>query len=190
DMGHCGKNNIRISWIFVKLMLILNYFGQGAWLLENKGLVLGEINPFYAIMPDWFVVWGVTIATIAAVIASQAMISGSFTLIAEAGRLNLWPKVTIGDPGDHKGQIYVPAVNLILYLGCMLIILIFRESSNMEAAYGLSINMPFIMTTILMTTFMLRKKINIAFIALFAGVYMVIEVAFLVGNISKIAQDR
>ncbi|MVZ63397.1 KUP/HAK/KT family potassium transporter [Sphingobacterium humi] len=187
DMGHCGKNNIRISWIFVKLMLILNYFGQGAWLLENKGLVLGEINPFYAIMPDWFVVWGVTIATIAAVIASQAMISGSFTLIAEAVRLNIWPKVTIRYPSDHKGQIYVPSVNLILYLGCMLIILIFRESSNMEAAYGLSINMTFIMTTILMTTFMLRKKINIAFIALFAGVYMVIEVAFLVGNISKIA---
>lgn len=187
DMGHCGKNNIRISWIFVKLMLILNYFGQGAWLLENKGLVLGEINPFYAIMPDWFVVWGVTIATIAAVIASQAMISGSFTLIAEAVRLNIWPKVTIRYPSDHKGQIYVPSVNLILYLGCMLIILIFRESSNMEAAYGLSINMTFIMTTILMTTFMLRKKINITFIALFAGVYMVIEVAFLVGNISKIA---
>ena len=138
-------------------------------------------------MPDWFVVWGVTIATIAAVIASQAMISGSFTLIAEAVRLNIWPKVTIRYPSDHKGQIYVPSVNLILYLGCMLIILIFRESSNMEAAYGLSINMTFIMTTILMTTFMLRKKINIAFIALFAGVYMVIEVAFLVGNISKIA---
>ncbi len=187
DMGHCGKNNIRISWIFVKLMLIFNYFGQGAWLLENKGLVLGEINPFYAIMPDWFVVWGVTIATIAAVIASQAMISGSFTLIAEAVRLNIWPKVAIRYPSDHKGQIYVPSVNLILYLGCMLIIVIFRESSNMEAAYGLSINMTFIMTTILMAAFMLRKKINIALVALFTGVYMIIELAFLMGNISKIA---
>ncbi|WP_312139573.1 KUP/HAK/KT family potassium transporter [Sphingobacterium sp.] len=187
DMGHCGKNNIRISWIFVKLMLIFNYFGQGAWLLENKGLVLGEINPFYAIMPDWFVVWGVTIATIAAVIASQAMISGSFTLIAEAVRLNIWPKVAIRYPSDHKGQIYVPSVNLILYLGCMLIIVIFRESSNMEAAYGLSINMTFIMTTILMAAFMLRKKINVALVALFTGVYMIIELAFLMGNISKIA---
>ncbi|WP_149526980.1 MULTISPECIES: KUP/HAK/KT family potassium transporter [Sphingobacterium] len=187
DMGHCGKNNIRISWIFVKLMLIFNYFGQGAWLLENKGLVLGEINPFYAIMPDWFVVWGVTIATIAAVIASQAMISGSFTLIAEAVRLNIWPKVTIRYPSDHKGQIYVPSVNLILYLGCMLIIVIFRESSNMEAAYGLAINMTFIMTTILMAVFMLRKKINVALVALFTGVYMIIEFAFLIGNISKIA---
>ncbi|MVZ67596.1 potassium transporter Kup [Sphingobacterium sp. DK4209] len=186
DMGHCGKNNIRISWIFVKLMLIFNYFGQGAWLLEHKGMMLGELNPFYSIMPDWFVVWGVTIATIAAIIASQAMISGSFTLIAEAVRLNIWPKVTIRYPSDHKGQIYVPSVNLILYLGCMLIILIFRESSNMEAAYGLAINMTFIMTTILMAVFMSRKKINIALIVLFTGVYLLIELAFLIGNISKI----
>ncbi|SEG49090.1 KUP/HAK/KT family potassium transporter [Sphingobacterium lactis] len=187
DMGHVGKSNIRISWIYVKIMLILNYFGQGAWLLEHNGLLLGETNPFYAIMPDWFVIWGVTIATIAAVIASQAMISGSFTLIAEAVRLNIWPKVAIRYPSDHKGQIYVPSVNLILYLGCMLVILVFRESSNMEAAYGLAINLTFIMTTILMTVFMIRKRINAVLIGLFATVYTIIEVAFLVGNISKIA---
>ncbi|VTQ04607.1 KUP/HAK/KT family potassium transporter [Sphingobacterium daejeonense] len=187
DMGHCGKANIRISWIFVKLMLIFNYFGQGAWLLEHVGTQMGEINPFYAIMPDWFIIWGVTIATIAAIIASQAMISGSFTLIAEAVRLNIWPKVAIRYPSDHKGQIYVPSVNLILYLGCMLIILIFRESSNMEAAYGLAINLTFIMTTILMTVFMIRKRINPFLIGLFATVYTIIELAFLVGNISKIA---
>jgi len=187
DMGHCGKSNIRISWIFVKLMLIFNYFGQGAWLLEHVGTQMGEINPFYAIMPDWFIIWGVTIATIAAIIASQAMISGSFTLIAEAVRLNIWPKVAIRYPSDHKGQIYVPSVNLILYLGCMLIILIFRESSNMEAAYGLAINLTFIMTTILMTVFMLRKRINSVLVGIFAVVYIIIEFAFLVGNISKIA---
>lgn len=187
DMGHVGKSNIRISWIYVKIMLILNYFGQGAWLLEHNGMLLGETNPFYAIMPDWFVIWGVTIATIAAVIASQAMISGSFTLIAEAVRLNIWPKVAIRYPSDHKGQIYVPSVNLILYLGCMLVILVFRESSNMEAAYGLAINLTFIMTTILMTVFMIRKRINAVLIGLFATVYTIIEVAFLVGNISKIA---
>jgi len=187
DMGHCGKTNIRISWIFVKTMLIFNYFGQGAWLLEHKGTQMGEINPFYAIMPDWFIIWGVTIATIAAVIASQAMISGSFTLIAEAVRLNIWPKVAIRYPSDHKGQIYVPSVNIILYLGCMLIILIFRESSNMEAAYGLAINLTFIMTTILMTVFMIRMRINLILVTLFATVYTVIEMAFLIGNISKIA---
>ncbi len=187
DMGHCGKTNIRISWIFVKTMLIFNYFGQGAWLLEHQGTHMGEINPFYAIMPDWFIIWGVTIATIAAVIASQAMISGSFTLIAEAVRLNIWPKVAIRYPSDHKGQIYVPSVNIILYLGCMLIILIFRESSNMEAAYGLAINLTFIMTTILMTVFMIRMRINLILVTLFATVYTVIEMAFLIGNISKIA---
>lgn len=186
DMGHCGKANIRVSWIFVKLMLIINYFGQGAWLLENKGNLLGDTNPFYAIMPDWFVVWGVAIATMAAVIASQAMISGSFTLIAEAVRLNIWPKVAIRYPSDHKGQIYVPSINLILYLGCMLIILIFRQSSNMEAAYGLAINLTFITTTILMTFFMLRKRINPFLIGLFSVVYLLIEFTFLIGNMSKI----
>src|SRR5690606_27887845 len=187
DMGNCGKATIRVSWIYVKLLLVLNYFVQGSWLLEHKGNLLGSTNPFYAIMPDWFVVWGVSIATIAAVIASQAMISGSFTLIAEAVRLNIWPKVAIRYPSDHKGQIYVPSVNLILYLGCMLIIVIFRESSNMEAGYGLAINMTFSMTTILMAVFMLRKKINVALVALFTGVYIIIEFAFLIGNISKIA---
>jgi len=186
DMGHCGKANIRVSWIFVKLMLVLNYFGQGSWLLEHKGNLLGSTNPFYAIMPDWFVVWGVAIATIAAVIASQAMISGSFTLIAEAVRLNIWPKVAIRYPSDHKGQIYVPSINLILYLGCMLIILIFRESSNMEAAYGLAINLTFITTTVLMTFFMVRKRINPLLIGLFSVVYLFIEFTFLIGNISKI----
>jgi len=186
DMGHCGKANIRVSWIFVKLMLIINYFGQGAWLLEHKGNLLGNTNPFYAIMPDWFVVWGVAIATIAAIIASQAMISGSFTLIAEAVRLNIWPKVAIRYPSDHKGQIYVPSINLILYLGCMLIILVFRESSNMEAAYGLAINLTFITTTILMVFFMLRKRVNPFLIGLFSVVYILIEFTFLIGNMSKI----
>ena len=186
DMGHCGKANIRVSWIFVKLMLIINYFGQGAWLLEHKGNLLGNTNPFYAIMPDWFVVWGVAIATIAAIIASQAMISGSFTLIAEAVRLNIWPKVAIRYPSDHKGQIYVPSINLILYLGCMLIIIVFRESSNMEAAYGLAINLTFITTTILMVFFMLRKRVNPFLIGLFSVVYILIEFTFLIGNMSKI----
>ncbi|GGH04697.1 potassium transporter Kup [Sphingobacterium alkalisoli] len=186
DMGHCGKKNIRISWIFVKLSLLLNYFGQGAWLLLHEGTQIGETNPFYAIMPDWFVIYGVTIATIAAVIASQAMISGSFTLISEAVRLNIWPKVAIRYPSDQKGQLYVPSINLILFVGCMLIIFVFRESSNMEAAYGLAINLTFITTTILMCFFLLRKHINKIWIILFAIVFFTIEITFLLGNVIKI----
>ncbi|MCY4779857.1 KUP/HAK/KT family potassium transporter [Sphingobacterium sp. UT-1RO-CII-1] len=186
DMGHCGKANIRISWIYVKIALILNYFGQGAWLLKHAGTAIGEQNPFYAIMPPSFVVYGVAIATIAAVIASQAMISGSFTLISEAVRLNIWPKVTIRYPSDHKGQLYVPSINLILYIGCMLIIAVFEKSSNMEAAYGLAINMTFIMTTILMCFFLARVHVPKIWIIIFALFYFTIEFSFLLGNFVKI----
>lgn len=187
DMGHCGKKNIRVSWIFVKLTLVLNYFGQGAWLIRHEGMSLGTQNPFFAIMPESFLFFGILIATIAAVIASQAMISGSYTLIAEAVRLNIWPKVSIRYPSDQKGQLYVPSINLILFTGCMLIIAVFKESSNMEAAYGLAINLTFLSTTILMIFLMLRKHIHKAWIILFALVYFLIEVTFLVGNGVKIS---
>ncbi|WP_270088245.1 KUP/HAK/KT family potassium transporter [Sphingobacterium sp. SYP-B4668] len=187
DMGHCGKANIRISWILVKVCLLLNYFGQGAWLLEHAGSQIGEKNPFYAIMPEWFISYGIIIATIAAIIASQAMISGAFTLISEAVRLNIWPKVTIRYPSDHKGQLYVPSINLILWAGCMLIIAVFRESSNMEAAYGLAINSTFITTTILMGYFLRWKRVNKYLIFLFVGFYFFIEFGFLAGNSVKMA---
>ncbi len=187
DMGHCGKSNIRISWIFVKLALILNYFGQGAWLIGHEGQQIGTTNPFYAIMPDWFVLYGILIATIAAIIASQAMISGSFTLISEAVRLNIWPKVSIRYPSDQKGQLYVPSINLLLYIGCMLIIFVFRESDNMEAAYGLAINLTFISTTILMCFFLLRRHVKTLWVVVFALVYFSLETAFLAGNAVKIS---
>ena len=187
DMGHCGKANIRVSWIFVKLTLILNYFGQGAWLIAHNGQSFADTNPFYAIMPEWFLFYGIAIATIAAIIASQAMITGSFTLISEAVRLNIWPKVMIRYPSNQKGQLYVPSINLILFVGCMLIIFVFEKSSNMEAAYGLAINLTFLSTTILMIYFMHRHRINKIFIALFALLYFSIEITFLIGNGVKIA---
>jgi len=186
DMGHCGKSNIRVSWIFVKLTLVLNYFGQGAWLLSHENQILGETNPFYAIMPQWFVGYGIAIATLAAVIASQAMISGSFTLISEAVRLNIWPKVTIRYPSEHKGQLYVPSINFILWAGCMLIIYAFGESSNMEAAYGLAINLTFLMTTILMGYFLVMKKVNKILVGIFVGFYFSLEFYLLIGNGVKI----
>lgn len=186
DLGHCGRANIRISWIYVKLCLLLNYFGQGVWLWQHQGSTLNVIdNPFYKIMPEWFLIFGIGIATAAAVIASQAMISGSFTLISEAVRLNLWPKVKIIYPSNQKGQLYVPSINSILWAGCIIVVLIFRESANMEGAYGLAINLTFLMTTILVTVFLKRRKFPDYAIAVFVIVYGIIELGFLVANMAK-----
>lgn len=186
DLGHCGRSNIRVSWGYVKACLLLNYFGQGVWLWQHQGMRLNYENPFFLIMPEWFLMFGIGIATIAAVIASQAMISGSFTLISEAVRLNLWPKVRINYPSIQKGQLYVPSVNVILWLGCMAVVLIFRESSNMEAAYGLAINITFLMTTILMSQYLLRRKVHRIWVGVFLCTYLFIELSLLVSNGAKI----
>lgn len=186
DLGHCGRANIQISWIVVKICLLLNYFGQGVWLWQHQGGVLGKLdNPFYSIMPEWFRIFGICIATAAAIIASQAMISGSFTLISEAVRLNLWPKVRINYPSNQKGQLYVPSINILLWLGCVVVVLIFRESANMEGAYGLAINLTFLMTTILVASYLKRKKFPNYIIGIFLGVYGIIELGFLVANMAK-----
>lgn len=188
DMGHCGRTNIRVSWIFVKTCLLLNYFGQGVWLWQHlSGTLNVEINenPFFMMMPDWFSIPGVAIATIAAIIASQAMITGSFTLISEAVRLNLWPKVKINFPSVQKGQLYVPSINWILWIGCVVVMLIFRQSARMEGAYGLAINLTFMMTTILVSVYLNRKKVPTYIIVIFFVLYGLIESVFLVGNMAK-----
>lgn len=185
DLGHCGRSNIRVSWIYVKTCLLLNYFGQGVWLLQHEGATLQGKNPFYQLMPEWFLIFGIAIATAAAIIASQAMISGSFTLISEAVRLNLWPKVKINYPSNQKGQIYVSSINWLLWLGCLVVIGVFRESANMEGAYGLAITLTFLMTTILMCVYLQRKHFPTYLIVLFASVYGLLELLFLVSNLSK-----
>ncbi|MGI4886697.1 MAG: KUP/HAK/KT family potassium transporter [Janthinobacterium lividum] len=185
DLGHCGKGNIRISWTFVKTALLLNYLGQGAWLLAHQGQQLNGQNPFFALMPQWFLLIGIGIATIAAIIASQALITGSFTLVAEAIRLNMWPKVKLNYPTDVKGQLFVPSMNRLLLLGCIGVVLYFRESTNMEAAYGLAITLTMLMTTILLTVWLKSKKVTAPLIALFALVYGVIEGSFLIANMEK-----
>ena len=187
DLGHCGRSNIRISWIYVKSCLVLNYLGQAVWLLQSSGktLDLNLHNPFYAIMPTWFLIFGIGIATVAAVIASQALISGSFTLIAEAVRLNIWPKVRINYPTEQKGQLYVPSVNWLLCAGCIGVVLLFKHSDNMEAAYGLSITVAMLMTTILVSKFLAKKKFPQYIITIFLVVYMFIELTFLSGNLVK-----
>lgn len=193
DLGHCGKGNIRLTWIGVKLALLLNYLGQGAYLLGHQGesLVRGTgtgrviANPFYEMMPSWFVPFGIGVATIAAIVASQALISASFTLINEAMRLNLWPKVKIKYPSEIKGQLYIPSINWILWAGCVLVVLYFRRSDNMEAAYGLTINIDMLMTSTLLVFFMILKRFNPMLIWSFILIYFTIELSFLVANLTK-----
>jgi len=184
DMGHCGRSNIRVSWIFVKSMLILNYLGQGVWILHHANYDTTQ-NPFFKIVPDAYLLPMVALATVAAVIASQAMITGSFTLISEAVRLNLWPKVRINYPSNQKGQIYVPSINWILWAGCIVIVMIFETSARMEGAYGLAINLTFLATTILVAAYMKRKKVPMYIIVIFVGVYVLLESTFLIGNMAK-----
>ena len=192
DMGHCGRKNIRISWIFVKITLILNYLGQAAYLIQHQGQTLNEINianpnPFYLMMPEWFQPIGIVVATLAAVIASQALISGSFTLINEAMRLNFWPKVKIKYPTEVKGQMYIPSLNWLLFVGCVGIVLYFKESSQMEHAYGLAIILCMIMTTILLNFYLIMKRVKWYFIVPLMLLYAAIELSFLAANITKFA---
>jgi KUP system potassium uptake protein len=204
DLGHCGKNNIRVSWIGVKTCLILNYLGQGAWLLTQKGKLFANSNlmsdpqftssfpealalqnPFYAIMPQWFLIFGIIIATGAAIIASQALISGSFTLISEAMRLNLWPRFKINYPSEERGQLFIPAINLLLFVGCCGIVLYFKNSGNMEGAYGLAITLCMIATSILFANYLVQHRINASLIYLYLIVYFTIEFGFLFANLEK-----
>ena len=188
DLGHCGKQNVRVSWGFVKVSLLLNYFGQGAFLLQHTGKTLAEIkspNPFFAIMPEWFLVPGVIIATLAAIVASQALISGSFTLINEAVRLNFWPKVKIRYPSDLKGQLFIPSVNWMLLAGCLGVVLYFHESAAMEAAYGLAIVLTMLMTTTLLAFYMRLKKYPMPLIALIVVFFLTVEGSFLAANLEK-----
>lgn len=192
DLGHCGKWNIRYSWVFVKTCLIINYLGQGAWLLMNHkgqmvsaGMIEAGFNSFYGLMPRWFLYFGIAIATAATIIASQALISGSFTLVSEAMRLNLFPKLKINYPTETKGQLYVPATNLLLYAGCIGIVLYFRKASNMEGAYGLAITVTMIATSILFANYLVLRRKKPALIFLYLAVYFTIELSFFYANLDK-----
>jgi KUP system potassium uptake protein len=188
DLGHCGRSNIRISWIFVKSCLILNYLGQGAWLLAKSHGKIFDVDKgsvFFSIMPQWFIVPGIIIATSAAIIASQALISGSFTLISESMRLNLWPKFRISYPTEEKGQSYIPAINFLLFIGCCGITLYFRDSEHMQAAYGLAITLCMLATSILFSNYLIAHRVFSGFIYLYLAVYLTIELSFLFANLDK-----
>jgi len=189
DLGHCGRENIRITWGLVKVCLVINYMGQAAWLLHQGDPLLAGRNPFFEIMPTWFLLPGIVIATLATIIASQALISGSYTLISEAMSLNFWPRVTVRQPTELKGQIYIPSVNTILWIGCVMMILYFQNSSHMEAAYGFSITIAMMMTTVLLTYFMLyKKKWNAVLVIGILLVFGTIEISFFITNVAKIKE--
>jgi KUP system potassium uptake protein len=185
DLGHCGLKNIRISWIYVKISLILNYLGQGAWVLTHGSSYSLIPNPFYMFMPDWFLPFGIALATAAAIIASQALISGSFTLISEAISLNFWPKIKIKYPTLQKGQMYISSINWFLWISCMGVVIGFRESDKMEAAYGLSITITMMITTFLMVSYLSIKRTPRMIIGLFFVTYLIIEGSFLYSNLFK-----
>jgi KUP system potassium uptake protein len=189
DLGHCGKKNIRLTWIFVKISLVVNYMGQGAWILTQHTGKLNGLNPFYELMPSWFLLTGIIIATLAAIIASQALISGSFTLISEAISMNLWPKVKIKFPTSIKGQIYLPSINSILWIGCIGMMFYFRKSEHMEAAYGFSIIIAMMMTTALMFGYMkFVRKWNMFLVLSIIGIFFMVETVFFIANVAKIKQ--
>ncbi len=186
DLGHCGKNNIRLGWGFVKVCLLLSYFGQGAWLLANfEGQPLGESIPFFAMMPEWLLIFGVIIATMATVIASQALISGTFTLVNEAMKLKLWPATRVQYPSQVKGQIYIPAINWILMFGCIVVVLFFQEADAMQGAYGLAITFDMLMTTSLLVYYFSTAKKSKFRTSIMALTFFTIEGAFLISNLSK-----
>ncbi|MEO7311476.1 MAG: KUP/HAK/KT family potassium transporter [Chitinophagaceae bacterium] len=185
DLGHCGKNNIRTSWVFVKTCLVLTYIGQGAFLLGKIGVDGTTAKTFYDVMPQWFLGFGIAIATSAAIIASQALISGSFTLISEAMRLNLWPRMKISYPTEARGQLFIPGINTLLFVGCCCIVLYFQKSSKMESAYGLAITLCMISTSILFANYLVLHRVARPLIWLFLISYLVIEGSFLVANLDK-----
>lgn len=186
DLGHCGIGNIRITWFFVKTCLVINYLGQAAWLMNQNDLHLHGRNPFFEVMPHWFLLPGIFIATMAAIIASQALITGSFTLINEAMNLNFWPRVGVRQPSESKGQIFIPSVNTMLWIGCIMIVLIFKNSARMEAAYGLAITLTMLVTTYLLSFFLhFKLKWNKLIVAAFVTIFFSIELAFFVANIKK-----
>lgn len=189
DLGHVGRKNIYFTWPFIKVCLLLNYFGQGAWILsvinDPKFNTTHEINPFYQMIPDNFLVYGIIISTLAAIIASQALISGSFTLVSEAIKLDLFPKLHTLYPSRLKGQLYIPAINRVLCIVCIGIVLYFQNSEKMEAAYGLAITVTMLMTTILLFNYMLQKKTPKVLAVIMLVFFMAFELSFFVSNLLK-----
>lgn len=189
DMGHVGRGNIYATWPFVKVCLILSYLGQGAWLLANAGnkelLAISDLNPFFQMLPDVVRPFGVVLSTCAAIIASQALITGAFSLVSEASRLDLMPHMQVFYPAETKGQLYIPMVNYVMWIGCVIVVLLFQSSAHMEAAYGLAITITMICTTILLF-FYLHKIRKVKFFPwVFVVFFAALEGFFFASSLTK-----
>ncbi|WP_455138125.1 KUP/HAK/KT family potassium transporter [Thermophilibacter sp.] len=189
DMGHVGKPNIYATWPFVKVCLILNYLGQGAWIIANSGSPelgsVADLNPFFQMLPGQIRVFAVILSTFAAIIASQALITGSYSIVSEAVRLDLMPHMKINYPSETKGQIYIPLVNSIMWAGCICVVLLFQTSAHMEAAYGLAITVTMLMTTVLLTVYLARVRHKGALAVPFAIFFGAIEFMFFFSSLTK-----
>lgn len=189
DMGHVGKANIYASWPFVKVCLIINYLGQGAWIIANQGNVhlagIDDLNPFFQMLPEQIRTVAVVLSTFAAIIASQALITGSFSIVSEAVRLDLMPHMRIHYPSETKGQIYIPLVNGIMWVGCIGVVLLFKNSEHMEAAYGLAITVTMLMTTLLLFTYLSRIRHKVGLAVPFALFFGAIEFMFFFSSLTK-----
>jgi KUP system potassium uptake protein len=186
DMGHVGRNNIRWSWMYIKVCLVLSYTGQTAWLVAHAGKPMGNISPFYSTIPSGIYIFAVVIATLATIIASQALISGCFTLVNEGIRLNIWPRHKVFFPSHIKGQIYIPFINWFLMIACVAMVLYFKKSTNMEAAFGLSVTLTMLVTSFLVVMYLLTKRASMLWVVLFGSVFLTIEGLFLIANLSKL----
>ena len=189
DLGHAGRKNIRVSWPYIKVCLTLNYFGQAAWLISVKDnptfQSIEMLNPFFRMMPKSLTVVGVVFATLAAIIASQSLISGSYTLVSEAIKLRLLPRMKIVYPTDQKGQLYIPAVNTLLMIGCLSIVVTFRTSAHMESAYGLAITITMLMTTLLLLFYLLQRGVPKLLSYTIFIFFAVIESIFFISSATK-----
>jgi KUP system potassium uptake protein len=185
DLGHVGLKNIRATWLFVKSTLILNYLGQGAWLIRHAGTYTRGDSIFYSIMPAWFLIPGIILATAAAIIASQALISGSFTLISEAISLNFWPKLRLKYPTEVKGQVYIPTINWFLWIACCFVVMYFGNSTGMEAAYGLAITITMLTTTLLLSIYLRIYGVPLFARNLFILFFGSLELCFFGANLTK-----
>jgi KUP system potassium uptake protein len=188
DMGHCGRNNIRVSWSFIKIMLLLNYAGQTVWLMHHTGTSIGNVSPFFHIVPDAIYFPALGLTTLATIIASQALISGCFTLINEAIRLDIWPRHLVIFPSNIKGQLYIPFFNWLLMAGCIGMVLHFRVSTAMEAAFGLSVTLTMLMSTVLIFFYMKSKRLPLIIAVVTACLFLAIEGAFLTANLQKLKE--
>lgn len=185
DLGHTGLQNIRAAWVFVKAMLIVNYLGQAGWILHHPHQITAASNPFFEIMPEWFTFIGIILAALAAIVASQALITGSFTVISEAIHLNIWPSVKIKYPTKIKGQMFIPSVNYLLMASCLIIVFMFGSSMKLEAAYGLAITLSMMMTTFLLYLYMQKSGRPLWFSIPLTIFFTLIEISFLIANLQK-----